>query len=163
MGIEAAIDSYVSVIPSQLGSYRDSFVPRMILHYALPTIALNDGSLSNLNDDPRLEIINSAERVKAITLIASASVLASRLRRRYFANLKMIFFDYSSYLSDRRRMNQLKPMYAEPRNVIVAYEACFSTFSRSPISKRQVSLLQTTATRYSTPAGGRRSGTHTSR
>lgn len=58
MKIETPINSYQSVIPKEIADIDSSHVPGMILHYALPTIALNDGSLRNLEDDPRLEIAN---------------------------------------------------------------------------------------------------------
>jgi hypothetical protein len=125
MGFSAPIDSYISVIPRQLGPYRDTAVSRMILHFAIPTIALNDGSLSDLGDEPRLQIVRKAERVTVITLLASAGTLASRLKSRYRENRKMIVYNFSSYLSERRRMNRLKEMYADPTRITVAYEAWF--------------------------------------
>ena len=51
MNIVEPIESYVSLIPRQVPEYGDRTVPRMILHFAIPTIALNDGSLNDLSDD----------------------------------------------------------------------------------------------------------------
>ena len=68
MALDEPIHSYVSVIPKELQDYRGSYVPRMILHFAIPTIALVDGSLTSLEDEPRLDVVKSAERVTVITL-----------------------------------------------------------------------------------------------
>jgi hypothetical protein len=96
-----------------------------MMHYALPTIAINDGSLKTLSKDPRLQIMYKAQKLRAITLVASQKTLESRLRARYRANLKMLFFNFSSYLSDRRRMIQLKALYSNPDSIIMAYETWF--------------------------------------
>jgi hypothetical protein len=125
LGLEEPIDSYISVIPSQLENFRDADVSRMILHFAIPTIALNERSLQTLADESRLDIVSSSDRVTVITLLASANVLASRLHTRFRENRKMMYRKLSKYLSERRRMNRLKQMYAAPDKLVVAYEAWF--------------------------------------
>ena len=104
MALDEPIHSYVSVIPKELQDYRGSYVPRMILHFAIPTIALVDGSLTSLEDEPRLDVVKSAERVTVITLLASADVLASRLRSRQRSNRRMIFRNIAKYRSERRKI-----------------------------------------------------------
>jgi hypothetical protein len=126
MALDEQIDSYVAVIPKELEDYRGAYVPRMILHFAIPTIALVDRSLKSLEDEPRLEVVKSAERVTVITLLASANVLASRLRSRQRANRKLIYRNLSKYLSERRKMARLKQIYGAPDEVVVAYEAWFN-------------------------------------
>ena len=125
MALDEPIHSYVSVIPKELQDYRGSYVPRMILHFAIPTIALVDGSLTSLEDEPRLDVVKSAERVTVITLLASADVLASRLRSRQRSNRRMIFRNIAKYRSERRKMARLAQIYAVPEDVVVAYEAWF--------------------------------------
>ena len=132
MNIRAPMNSYVPVIAMNISDIDCSTVPRMILHFAIPTIALNDGSLRNIADDPRLEILKDSERVTVVTLLTSASILASRLRSRYIANYKMILRDISKFRRGHRRMARLKQMYADPDKVMVAYDAWFAYSNTLP-------------------------------
>lgn len=125
LGLSSPVVDYVSLIPPQLKSIECSYIPKLIMHYALPTIAINDGSLKTLSKDPRLQIMYKAQKLSSITLVASQKILESRLRARYRANLKMLFFNFFSYLSDRRRMIQLKDLYSNPESIILAYETWF--------------------------------------
>ena len=130
--MDRPFESYVSIIPSKLDEYQYVKVPRMILHFALPTIALNNGSLRDLADEPRLEILEAAERISVVTLIASADVLLARLHARARANRKLILISFSKYLSVRRRLTDLKRMYAEPICVVRTYERWFQYVQALP-------------------------------
>lgn len=132
MKIEAPINSYQPVIPKEIADIDSSHVPRMILHYALPTIALNEGSLLNLEDDPRLEIVRHAERVTVLTLVTSPSILTSRLLARDKTHRIFILTNLSKYFVERRRLAKLKQLYARPSNITVAYDAWFAYCNSLP-------------------------------
>lgn len=120
--LDAPVDSYVAALPGEAASYGDAAIPRMILHFAIPTIALNSGSLRNLADEPRLDVVKNSGRVIVITLLAGARVLSSRLRSRSRLNCKMIFFNFSRYQAERQRLSQLKELYASPERLVFTYE-----------------------------------------
>src|SRR5690606_17054032 len=82
MHFSAPMSSYMPVTPKELSGLGDSNIPHMILHFALPTIPLFEGSLRQVADDPRLELVRSSQRVTAITMLASANVLEARLQKR---------------------------------------------------------------------------------
>lgn len=132
MKIETPIDSYQSVIPKEIADIDSSHVPRMILHYALPTIALNEGSLQNLEDDPRLDIVNHSERVTVLTLVTSPGILTSRLLARNKAHRIFILTNLSKFFRERRRLAKLKQLYADPGNITVAYDAWFAYCNSLP-------------------------------
>lgn len=123
LGITGPVDSWVSLIPRELGQLAGRSVPRMILHFAIPTIAIVEGELTDLSAEPRLEVLRHAERVTAVTLVASAGTLAARWRRRNRLHRKMLVFNFRQYFAERRRMQKLKLIYADPRKIAVAYEA----------------------------------------
>lgn len=126
MKIEAPIDSYHSVIPKQISSIDRSYVSRILMHYALPTIALNDGSLRNLDDDPRLEIIKHSKRVTVLALVTSPGILTSRLIARNKAHRIFLLTNLMKYFRERRRFARLKQLYADPAKITAAYDALFT-------------------------------------
>ena len=132
MKIKAPIDSYQSVIPQEIADIDSSNVPRMILHYALPTIALDEGSLRNLEDDPRLEIVSNSERVTVLTLITSPAILTSRLLARNRAHRILLLTNFSKYFRERRRLGRLKDLYAEPSRIKSVFDAWFAYSSLLP-------------------------------
>lgn len=131
-GLDPKIDSYVSVIPRELRNYGGTYVPRMILHFAIPTIALTERTLESFDYEPRLDVVKSAEEVTVLTLLASSNVLASRLRSRTRTNRRMVYRNFPKYLAERRKMAKLKQIYAVPDNVIGAYEAWLRYVSSLP-------------------------------
>lgn len=124
MGIDD-LASWISVIPKELAAARGERLPRLILHFAIPTIAINEGS-ARLAEEPRLEVVARAKRVTAVTMLASPATLNRRWRARHRAHLKMLAWSVPRYLRERRRMKQLKRMYEEPARIATAYEAWFA-------------------------------------
>jgi hypothetical protein len=123
MELDTPISRYVSMTPVELRNHRATTIARLMLHFAIPTIPLNDGSLQDLAKDPRLDVVKSANRVTVITLFSSANVLVSRVQLRYRANRRRIFTKFTGYLSERRRLAKLKKLYAAPDKLVFVYEA----------------------------------------
>src|SRR5690606_16821007 len=94
----------------------------------------------------RLQVVKNSDSVTAITLVAGPKVLSHRLGLRYRENRKMIYRKFHRYLSERRRMNRLRDMYAGPEPVVRAYETWFEYVNSLPNLK--VSRLVTAESDY---------------
>ena len=125
LNIGGALDSYESIVANQVETLNGKQLPRLIYHYALPTIALNDGSIGELRSESRLSIVPSARNVNVITLIARPGVLTGRLALRVKSNRRLMFRKPSKYLSERRRLARLRDLYGDPGRIAVAYRAWF--------------------------------------
>lgn len=123
--LSAHYSSYRTLTPKELPSLGDELIPGMILHLALPIIPLVEGSLRQVSDDNRLQLVKSSERVTAITMLASRGVLMSRLRKRERAGLKQLFRGISQYRAVHRRLSKLKEIYGSSAGLIAVYEAWF--------------------------------------
>ena len=132
LGIERSADGWQILIPRELQRFEGQSIPRLILHFAIPSIAINDGELADLAEEPRLQVVPRSVKVTVVTLLASAGTLARRWRIRNRENRKMIVFNVRRYFEERRRMQRLKELYGKPHEVTRAYDAWFRYVDRLP-------------------------------
>lgn len=132
MGVSGPIQSYTPVLVRELPELRDADVPRMVLHLALPVVPLAEGKLERIGDEPTFEFVRTCESVTAITLVASGDILQARLRSRYLWTHKLLFKSVPEYLAARKRLRNLARTYADPSNLVLAYEAWFRYLESLP-------------------------------
>lgn len=133
MGITEPIDSYMQVASlKEADALRDANVARMIFHFTIPSIPLIERRLGRLSDEPRLGFVRAAEKVTAITLLASGDALASRLQLRNRTTRKLICKSIPKYLAVRRKLGKLQHIYDNPANLVAVYEEWFGYMQSLP-------------------------------
>lgn len=120
------------MLARELPEYCDFDILRMVLHLALPVVPLAEGTLERICDEPTFDFVTTCDSVTAITLVASGDVLRSRLRSRYRRAHRLILKSVPEYLAVRKRLGKLIQTYAEPANLVLAYEAWFRYLDSLP-------------------------------
>lgn len=123
MGVAGPIQSYERVLARELPEYAAACVPRMALHVCLPVVPLAEGTLARIADVPMFDFVRTCARVTSITLVAGSDVLQSRLRSRHRRTHRLLLKNIPEYLSERKRLAKLIPIYEDPANLVLAYEA----------------------------------------
>lgn len=120
--LRTPISDYAQMTPKEVSELGDQHISRLFLHYAIPTLALNNGNLRKLADDSRLDILKHSGKITVITMLASNQVLSDRLQRRIKKNRSMIIKKPVKYCREFFRLIKLKQQYTKPANVIAAYD-----------------------------------------
>lgn len=123
LGVQGSIRSYKQVLVRELPEYRGAVLPRMVLHVALPVMALVQKKLQRIADERAFDFIAGCGSVTSITLVASAAVLQSRLQSRYRRAPRLLLRSIPEYLAVRSRLKQLMQVYEDPDNLALAYDA----------------------------------------
>ncbi|MGV6806565.1 MAG: hypothetical protein ACWA5K_01510 [bacterium] len=82
--LRTPISDYAQMTPKEVSELGDQHISRLFLHYAIPTLALNNGNLRKLAEDSRLDILKHSGKITVITMLASRQVLSDRLQRRIY-------------------------------------------------------------------------------
>jgi hypothetical protein len=127
IGISFPISSYLIKTPKrEAPSQISSSIQRMILHYTIPAIPFTEGRLRRIEDDPRLDIVKDADKVTAVTLLASGTVLQSRLQIRKRRSHKLFLKSVSRYFSVQKKYAKLQRIYSRSESVAAMYDSWFS-------------------------------------
>jgi hypothetical protein len=110
---------------NQVPQIKEKHIPRMILHYAIPSLPLSSGLLGDISDDPKLSVLDLANEVTFLTLYAAPSTLVDRVRLRKRSNRQVLLRSPRKFLLESRRLRRLEELYKRQDQMSLVYDKWF--------------------------------------
>jgi hypothetical protein len=110
---------------NQVPQIKEKHIPRIILHYAIPSLPLSSGLLGDISDDPKVSVLELADEVTFLTLYAAPSTLVERVRLRKRANRQLLLRSPRKFLLESQRLRHLEELYKTQDQMSLVYDKWF--------------------------------------
>lgn len=129
-------DSWIFVNANNISSLTQKKIPRMVLHYALPSLELYSGNKQSYINDERLAVLERARKISIITLHTMPTNLVARTQKRkllWKSGRRQLLRNIFRYFDEYKRLQKLERLYAKPEEIIPIYNLWFSYYRSYPI------------------------------